>query len=167
MVEPRLPNEYLTTLVSSSPGQYRVVDVYDGDTIVVESAGRLETVRLIGVDTPESHDPRKPVQCYSAEAGDYTRRVLLGQSIRLEADFINANRDKYDRLLRYVYLVDGRLHNQDLIEKGYGFAYTIFPFQKLFGFTQSEMRANQVGAGLWSNCRIEQIGELKQTHSLP
>ena len=167
VVEPRLPNEYLTALVNATPGQYRVVEVYDGDTIAVESAGRIEAVRLIGVDTPEAHDPRKPVQCFSAEATDYSRKKLLGQFVRLEADFINANRDKYDRLLRYVYLPTGELHNQNLIEQGYGFAYTIFPFQKLLSFYRAEVAASQATAGLWRSCQVEQMGELKQTQALP
>src|SRR6267378_350862 len=66
--------------------QYRVVDVFDGDTIVIDRAGTRETIRLLGVDTPETHHPTKPVQCFGPEASAYSTSRLSGQSVRLEDD---------------------------------------------------------------------------------
>ena len=79
------------------------MQVLDGDTIVVRRAGgRDETIRLLGVDTPETHHPRKPVQCYGPEASAYTARRLFGQVVRLEDDV--ERHDIYGRRLAYVYL---------------------------------------------------------------
>ncbi len=80
---------------------YRVVQVLDGDTIIVRRAGGSdETIRLLGVDTPETHHPRKPVQCYGPEASAYTTRRLFGQVVRLEDDV--ERHDIYGRRLAYV-----------------------------------------------------------------
>jgi micrococcal nuclease len=113
-------------------GFYKVTTVNDGDTIVVDMNGQDETVRFIGVDTPETHKPNTPVQCWGPEATNYTTNLLkqYNNQVRLEADPINTNRDRYDRLLRYVYLADGTLLNSQLIKDGQGFAYTSFPFEK-------------------------------------
>src|SRR5256885_9063372 len=96
---------------------YRVVQVLDGDTIVVRAAGAPdETIRLLGVDTPETHHPRKPVQCYGPEASAYTTRRLFGQVVRLEDDV--ERHDIYGRRLAYVYL-DGRNFEEELLRKGF------------------------------------------------
>lgn len=134
------------------PGYYRVTHVYDGDTISVDMDGSLEKVRLIGVDTPETHDPDVDPQCYGQEATDYTKELLDGETVRLESDSTNSNRDRYERLLRYVYNEDGRLINQGLIEQGYAFAYTRFPFIKKDDFVAVEEVARTTGKGLWSAC---------------
>lgn len=139
--------------VPVAPGYYRVTQVFDGDTIEVDMAGTREKVRFIGVDTPETHKPDTPVQCFGPEASAFTARTLAGATVRLEADPTNDNRDRYDRLLRYVYTEDGRLMEQLLIEQGYGFAYTLFPFQKKQEFTDYQETARQVSAGLWTSCR--------------
>ena len=73
------------------------------------------------------------------------------QRLRLEADPQNANRDKYNRLLRYVYLPDGRLLNAEIIAQGYGFAYTRFPFAKMEDFRKLEREAREAGRGLWKS----------------
>ena len=92
----------------------RVTRVVDGDTLVVNIAGQEERVRLIGVDTPETVHPQKPVEYFGKEASAFTKGIAEGQSVRLEADPQNTNRDKYRRLLRYVYLPDGRLLNAEM-----------------------------------------------------
>ncbi|MGH9869160.1 MAG: thermonuclease family protein [Candidatus Polarisedimenticolia bacterium] len=89
----------------------KVVAVVDGDTIKVELPSGVETVRLIGVDTPETIHPQKPVEHFGKEASAFTTRVSFGQVVRLEDDPQGANRDKYARLLRYVFLPDGKLLN--------------------------------------------------------
>jgi micrococcal nuclease len=144
------------------PGYYRVVEFADGDTIVVDMNGVKERVRFIGVDTPETQDPRKPVQCFGKAASDFTKNLIGTNDVRLEADPTNQNRDRYDRLLRYVYLPDGRLVQAEIIKQGYGFAYTAFPFQKMDEFRAYEAEARQLGRGLWGSCQVEESdGQIK------
>lgn len=131
---------------------YPVVKVVDGDTITVLMNGRNTTLRLIGIDTPETVDPRRPVECYGREASDAAKRMLSGASVRLEADNSQNERDKYSRLLRYVYLEDGTNFNKYMISEGYAYEYTYDATYKY----QSEFRAAQKLAqkqqkGLWSS----------------
>ncbi len=110
---------------------FSVARVIDGDTIeVIYEAGQLKKVRLIGIDTPETVDPRKPVQCFGQEASAKTKALLEGKQVRLEKDTIGDSIDKYGRLLRYVY-VDGTLVNAELIKQGYAYASSRSLFQNL------------------------------------
>jgi len=129
---------------------YRVVDVLDGDTIVVERGGKQDTIRLLGVDTPETHHPTKPVQCFGPEASAYTTRRLLGKSVRLERDV--ETRDVYGRRLAYVY-VDGERYDDELLRLGYARLLVIEP-NHLHARTMldEELDAKRRGAGLWSAC---------------
>jgi micrococcal nuclease len=140
-------------LEQHQPGLYRVVKFDDGDTIVVDMSGAEEKVRFIGVDTPETHDPRKVVQCFGQAAADFTKNLIGQNNVRLEADPLGTNRDRYNRLLRYVYLPDGRLVNAEIIKQGYGFAYTSFPFTKADEFRQAERQAREGNKGLWASCQ--------------
>lgn len=140
------------TMEQSQPGQYRVTRFSDGDTIMVDMNGTPETIRFIGVDTPETHDPRKPVQCYGPAASAFTKNVIGNKPVRLAADSQSTNRDRYDRLLRYVYLPDGTLLNERLIREGYGFYYPYFPFDKSSEFEKAQAEAQQNNKGLWRNC---------------
>ena len=106
-------------------------------------------VRLIGVDTPETVHPQKPVEYFGKEASAFTRSLAEGQLVRLEADPTNADRDRYGRLLRYVYLEDGTLLNAVIIAQGYGFAYVKYPFERMEEFRQLEREAREKGRGLW------------------
>ena len=121
--------------------------VLDGDTIVVEIEGKQEKVRLIGVDTPETVHPQKPVEYFGKEASDFTRKIVEGKRVRLEYDW--QRRDKYGRLLAYVYLEDGTFLNAEIIKQGYGFAYTRYPFKYLDEFRQYEREARENKRGLW------------------
>jgi micrococcal nuclease len=109
--------------------------------------GRKEKVRLIGVDTPETVHPQKPVEYFGKEASAFTRRMVEGKEVRLEFDW--QQRDKYGRLLAYVYLPDGSFLNAEIIKQGYGFAYTRFPFKYLEEFRQCEKEAREQKRGLW------------------
>lgn len=129
-----------------------VEKVVDGDTINVNLNGVSEKVRLIGVDTPETQDPRKPVQCFGKAASDFTQNLIGDNQVKLETDPTNSDRDRYNRLLRYVYLPDNKLVNAEIIKQGYGFAYTSFPFQKIEEFKQLEAQARQQQLGLWGAC---------------
>src|SRR5579872_4037300 len=94
---------------TSQPGLYSINHFVDGDTIAVNMNGAVETVRMIGVDTPETHKPNTPVQCYGLNAAVYTKQLIGSNSVRLQADSLDTNRDRYGRLLRYVYLPDGTM----------------------------------------------------------
>ena len=148
------------------PGTYKVVRFVDGDTLTIDMDGKSETIRMIGVDTPETHKPDTPVQCYGVAAAAYTHSLIGDQRLRLAADPKNQNRDRYGRLLRYVYLPDGRLLAAELIKNGYGFAYTAFPFSKKAEFMAYEQDARVRNAGLWGNCEVTIDGNRKQTNSV-
>jgi endonuclease YncB( thermonuclease family) len=140
-------------LVEMQPGQYAVIQVLDGDTIEVDMNGAREKVRLIGVDTPETHDPRKQVQCFGRAASEFTKQLINDKPVRLVADPQSSNRDRYQRLLRYVYLPDNTLVQAEIIKQGYGFAYTSFPFDKSEEFRAYQTEARENNHGLWGSCQ--------------
>ena len=128
-------------------GDWRTVErVIDGDTIVLAGG---ERVRLIGVDTPETVHPNKPVEYFGKEASAFTRRTVEGERVRLEYE-PGSRTDRYGRTLAYVYTDDGDLLNQEIIEGGYGHAYTRFPFSKMEEFRATERAAREAGRGLWA-----------------
>lgn len=141
--------------VTVPPGTYRVLNVEDGDTITVDMNGTNERVRLIGIDTPETQDPRKPVQCFGRAASAYSKQLIGEGPVRLESDPLSSNRDRYDRLLRYVFLPDGRLAQAEILRQGYGFAYTSFPFMKSDEFLALQREARLQNSGLWNECEPE------------
>lgn len=128
---------------AAAPGQL-VERVVDGDTIIVEDVGR---VRLIGVDTPETVHPNRPVEFFGKEASAFTKRLLEGKQVRLEYD--QERQDRYGRTLAYVYLADGTFVNAEIIRRGYGHAYTRFPFRHMEAFRQFEREARDNRRGLW------------------
>lgn len=142
--------------VNAPPGTYRVESVEDGDTITVDMNGTIERVRFIGIDTPETQDPRKPVQCFGKAASNYTKQLIGANAVRLELDPLSSNRDRYNRLLRYVYLPDGRLAQKEILRNGYGFAYTSFPFTKSDEFIKLQKEARKSNRGLWNACEPEE-----------
>lgn len=139
-------------LQQNQPGLYKVTRFVDGDTISIDMNGKVEKVRFIGVDTPETHKPNAPVQCYGPAASAFTKNLISDNRVRLEADPLSTNRDRYDRLLRYVYLPNNTLVNQKIIEQGYGFYYPYFPFTKSTIFDAAQASAKSKGKGLWGNC---------------
>jgi micrococcal nuclease len=122
----------------------RVKRVIDGDTILLANG---ERVRLIGVDTPETKHPQKPVERFGKEAYLFTKKMVEGKEVRLEYDW--KRRDKYGRLLAYAYLMDGTFLNAEIIKQGYGFAYTKYPFKYLEEFRKHEREARESKRGLW------------------
>lgn len=149
---------------SEEPGGYEeatVTRVVDGDTIEVSVTGVVEgpgagsarpggtyDVRLIGIDTPESVHPQQPVECFGREASAAAKALLEGESVKMVTDI--SDTDRYDRLLRYVYL-GAEMANARLVANGYAYAYTYPPdirWSELFVQLQREARAN--GRGLWS-----------------
>ena len=130
---------------------YRVVQVLDGDTIVVRRTDAPdETIRLLGVDTPETHHPTKPVQCYGPEAAAYSASRLFGQVVRLEDDV--ERHDIYARRLAYVYL-DGHNFERELLRKGYARLLVIEPnHAHAREMLDDELDARTRGVGLWGEC---------------
>lgn len=135
----------------SRSGPYPVLEVVDGDTVKVSIDGSSTTLRLIGLDTPETKDPRKPVQCFGREASAHGHELLDGQAVELEYDDSQGRLDKYDRTLAYVWLPDGRLYNQVMIEEGYAHEYTYdLPYRYQADFRAAERQARSNDRGLWS-----------------
>ena len=128
-----------------------VVRVVDGDTIRVNLNGKEVTIRMIGLDTPETKDPRKPVQCYGQEASNKAVQLLDGATVYLEVDPTQGTYDAYQRLLSYVWMSDGRLFNQLMIDEGYAFEYTYNkPYKYQAAFKNAERTAREQQRGLWS-----------------
>lgn len=128
--------------------------VIDGDTIEIELYGKQEKVRLIGVDTPETVDPRKVVQYYGKEASNYVRSQLEGREVELEFDF--NPRDKYDRLLAYVW-IDGRNFDSELIRLGYARAYLRFPFRYFKEFEKLGRESEKNKVGMWADAEVKKL----------
>lgn len=129
----------------------RVSRVVDGDTVDVVGDGRTVRLRLIGIDTPEVVDPRKPVQCFGREASARAHALLDGQTVGLEADPSQGELDRYGRRLRYLWLADGRLFNLQLVAEGYAHEYTYrLPYKYQAVFQRAEREAREQGRGLWA-----------------
>ncbi len=127
-----------------------VVRVVDGDTIVVNIQGRDYKVRYIGMDTPETVHPFKPVQYFGKEACEKNRELVDGKTVRLEKDV--SETDKYGRLLRYIWVDNITMVNAELVRLGYAVSYTDPPdvkYQQLFLQLESEARESK--RGLWSD----------------
>ena len=132
---------------SAAPIDGIVVRVVDGDTIDVQLADRVEKVRYIGVNTPEIHHPIKGEEPGGREAAEVNRRLVAGRHVRLELDV--RTRDRYGRLLAYVWLGDTMV-NAELVRRGYAQVMTVPPnvrYQDLFLKLQREAR--DAGRGLW------------------
>lgn len=128
-----------------------VIRVVDGDTVDVRLDGRGERVRLIGINTPESVDPRRPVQCFGKEAAAKARELLENQNVWLEADAGREDRDDFGRLLRYVWLPDGRMFNLEMLLQGYANAFTVGAPHAYDDLFRRAARAARDGkTGLWS-----------------
>lgn len=128
-----------------------VVEVIDGDTITVRYRdGRFDTVRLLGVDTPETVDPDRPVGCFGPEAAAFTKRNLTDRDVTLERD--SELRDRYGRLLAYVY-VDGARFNDRLLQEGYATLLVIPPNgEHGRALLAAELAARSARSGLWAAC---------------
>lgn len=127
---------------SQSTSTVEVLRVIDGDTVQTT----LGTVRLLGIDAPEFG------RCFYAEAKDELTKLVNGKEVSLVSDSLNEDVDKYDRLLRYVYLVDGTSVNQILISTGYARHLSWFPIEQNENFANLEKTAKKAKLGLWQEC---------------
>ncbi|MDR2864049.1 MAG: thermonuclease family protein [Spirochaetaceae bacterium] len=132
----------------------KVIRHVDGDTVRLEFENpippikQIETIRMIGVDTPETVHPKKNVEYFGKESSDFTKKALLDHKVYVALDW--DTRDKYGRLLVYIYTDSGECHNARLIAEGFGHAYTRFPFQFLDEFRALEKKARTEKQGLWA-----------------
>lgn len=127
--------------------------VIDGDTLKL-SDGRK--IRLIGVDTPETVHPFKPVECYGKEASNFTKREIEGKLVLVVPDDLNNYKDKYGRDLAYIYRASDMFFlNMKLVSRGYARAYIRFPFTKKDEFILAEKYAKDHDLGLWKECKAD------------
>lgn len=122
-------------------------NIADGDTLFVKINNRDETIRLLGIDTPEIEGKYVNAEFFGIEASEYTGKLAIRKKIRLEYD--REKRDKYGRLLAYVYLPDGRMLNKLLIKNGYARVYRFFKYKNKKEFLKLEKAAKTKCLGLW------------------
>ncbi len=150
----------ITTTIISYPNKpkpkfdikdsYVVANVIDGDTVEIKSDNKILKVRMLGIDTPETVDPRKTVQCFGKEASDKTKELILNQKISLELDKSQNIYDKYSRILAYIKREDGLFVNEYLIKEGYAHEYTFnIPYKYQKDFKKLEKNARERKLGLW------------------
>jgi micrococcal nuclease len=135
------------------PGLVATVrQVIDGDTIDIAVGGQVDTVRLIGIDTPEKTGGLRAAECFGDEASAFAGQVMPeGSTVHLVRD--TEARDQYDRLLAYVYRDDGTFVNLALVDRGYAAAYPFEPNTTFADdFRAAEERARRLGLGLWGRC---------------
>ncbi|MDQ5919926.1 MAG: micrococcal nuclease [Patescibacteria group bacterium] len=154
VVTPRTEGVFVTNEETGIQTNALITRVIDGDTVeaLLDGETSVVKVRFLGVDTPESVDPRRGVQCFGKEASAYTKRLLQGQRVELREDLQADDRDKYGRLLRNILREDGMDVNATLIAEGYAQAYLSFP---LSAKRKAQLRLLQEQAkteerGLWS-----------------
>jgi len=152
LVTPTIPPTPTPVPEVIKPGFYKVIKVVDGDTINVEINGKSQSVRLIGINSPELKDPRKQVECFALEASNKAKEVLTGKNIRLESDPTQGDKDKYKRLLRYIFLENGTNFNKMMVEEGFAFEYTYAtPYKYQLEFKQAQKTAEENKKGLWAD----------------
>lgn len=134
---------------------YPVSSVVDGDTVKINIDGKIQTFRLIGLDTPETVDPRKDVQCFGVEASNKAKELLVGKKVRVETDSSQGTYDKYNRSLGYIYLESGLFYNKYMIEQGYAHEYTYgtpYKYQTEFKEAQASAKTNKLGFWATNTC---------------
>lgn len=126
----------------------RVTWIVDGDTISVRIGDRKESVRLLGIDSPEPNDVRDDYKQAAYDARDHLIGLLKGRTVVLESDSLADDRDKHGRLLRYVVL-DGSDVNLALVREGWVFAFLKYPLARKEEFRRAEAEAREAGRGVW------------------
>ncbi len=140
--------------VSIDQNKYYVVTyVVDGDTFKVSIGGSIITVRILGINTPETVDPHKAPECFGHEASDYTKSLLGGKKVQLHFNPNRELKDKYGRYLAYTYRDDGLFVNEELLKGGFAREYTYgTPYSFQQEFRSIEADAKKEKRGLWGVC---------------
>lgn len=137
---------------SQVEGNYFVTSVVDGDTIIIKKDGKNKFVRLIGIDAPEVRSEyRKRDECFGSEAKKFLKEKVEGKYVRMESDVLVPERDRYGRLLRYIYFNE-TLINEVLIRKGYAYFVQYKEHQFSKNFLIIEQQAQEKDRGLWRVC---------------
>lgn len=150
--------DHSSEIASTSTNAF-IIRAVDGDTLKVRLDGKEDevTVRLLGVNTPESVDPRRPVECFGKEASTFTASLTEGRRARLESDPQADEVDRYGRLLRNVILADGMDLNAELVKQGYAYAYLNYPLDpaRKTQLMYLQNQADEQQLGLWGEggCR--------------
>jgi micrococcal nuclease len=143
----------ITLVPSNTPiPQYKVTKVVDGDTVDVDIAGTVSRIRLIGIDTPELNNSNNLRDCFSTEATSKMSELVLNKYVILESDLTQGDKDKYDRLLRYIFLPDQTNINKKMISDGYAFEYTYntqYKYRAEFKLAETQAKSSKIG--LWSS----------------
>lgn len=143
-------------IVSFPTGVYAdrsyVIHVIDGDTFIAKIGKKIEHIRIIGIDTPELHDPKTGVaQCYSREASSELRKLMYHKNVDVQKDTLTKNRDIYGRYLRIVNI--GTLSiSEHLVKNGFARVYTRSPASQLSVLLKRQDEAKKAHRGLWSSC---------------
>lgn len=152
----------------SEESLFTVSKIIDGDTLeVTDESGEILKIRLIGIDTPETKDPRSDVECFGTEASEKAIELLVGKNVYLLSDKSQDDKDKYDRYLRYVVREDGHFFNLNMIALGYANEYTYqvpYQFQSKFKEVESNARESSLGLfGVACQCANEKGNEVNRT----
>lgn len=156
---PSITPQSAVSVAQGNNNLYVVEKVIDGDTISVSQNGQKETIRLIGINTPETVDPRRPVECFGIEASNKAKELLAGRKVTLEIDKTQGSRDKYNRQLAYIHREDGLFYNLWMIENGFAYEYTYdtpYIYTAKFKAAQESAQANK--RGLWGESRCSEKG---------
>lgn len=152
----------LTSKPKLSGNLYQVKRVVDGDTLLLTLEDTEEKVRLIGINTPETVDPRRPVQCFGKEASARMKALADGKMVYIETDGSQGIRDKYGRMLVYVYLEDGQMLNRKMLAEGYAYEYTYMkPYKYQADFKETAAFAKSAKLGLWADgaCGLKNVNQ--------
>lgn len=147
----------------------KILRIVDGDTIEVSIDAKTEKIRVIGIDTPETVDPRKSVECMGMEASNKAKELLkVGNEVYLESDPSQDNRDKYSRLLRYIWINENLDFGKLMIEEGYAYEYTYdLPYKYQESYKRAQKKAEEDKKGLWAEgvCISSPTPTTKQAYS--
>ena len=150
--EKKVQEKAIATSEIKKSGLFSVVDTIDGDTLSINYHGKVEKVRLVGLDTPETKHPSKPVQCFGKEASAKLKELISGKSVYIEFDTTQGQRDKYGRLLLFIFTEDGQNVAHTMIYEGYGneYTYNSKPYKYQTQFRNAQASAREAGRGLWA-----------------
>jgi len=152
------------TNITNPVGSEAVISsVVDGDTVKLSDGNK---VRILGIDTPETVDPRKTVQCFGKEASEKMRSLVDGETVTLVVDSSQGDKDRYGRLLRYIYL-DNVDVGAKMIEEGYAYSYTKYPVAKTSYYSELESNARENKLGLWADDTCSGLTEFPVQETAP
>ena len=129
--------------------QTKIINVVDGDTVDFICENKKYRVRIIGINTPETVHPNKPIECFGKEASEKMRNLVLNKTVTLKISN-DHSQDKYGRLLRYI-ILNGEDIGSTMIKEGYAFSYKRFSHDNLELYNEFEQKAKATNTGLWND----------------